>query len=866
MRRLLLFVAAMWMMCLELQADNVNYVECKWENEKLVKSNKTHDATPLSKVKMDGDWMTLTNGWYYVDASKTIKTLHVYGDDVHLILAKDKKLTCTGGVKLENPHKLSIYTQPDGENAVQLEVTNSYSSTAGIGSGRSKSSGDLFIHGGNMKIEGGKNGAGIGSGEDANSKAVTIYSGIISTKGGESGAGIGGGYAGSQEGAVNIYGGTVNAEGGKWAAGIGGGERFGGGAGGGVVRIYNATVTAKGGRNGAGIGGGLKGNGVLINIYSGTVTATGGKDAAGIGGGEKGDGVYCYVGSGGSPATVTATGDGEGAGIGGGSKGRGGKIEVGRGCTVTAKAGSDCKPGESDGGSALGCGYGRKDKMHYLNASVNIGLELSAQQGNATPFMMSVRSRKCIESAEVTIKPCSHGQYAYTIDVNDQAHYHIKTCDYCGHTEREEHQDTNCPCGQNQVQYTLTVYQPGSPVTAYGAGTANKIYSQQEFQLPQPAEPEGLRFVGWRTNTDPADVPETTLCSDNEDEENEYQLKPAGAKVKAITNYNLYARYRPSYSCEASDWKWSDDLSSATVTLTCKANNDVQKDIKATVTKTEVPPTSADDIGFIEYEAKVEFKEQTFTDYKIEWMLYDLELYSNQDNTEVIKEAYDGNRLDVTLKGTTLKGNGQWNAFCAPFNVYEDQLGDTPLAGATILEMDPENSRYDAATGKLLLVFYQVSEIEAGVPYLVTWTEEKTVTDPTFEDVDITTEAPENNLSDDGKITFKGTFSPVTLTGKDNTKSYLNEDNQIVHPAQDTNIEAFQCYIELSEAQPDNGTTKTDYADGSITGIKAIGDGRWTVAVPYTPGENLYDLQGRVITQPAAKGVYIYKGKKIVVK
>jgi len=62
MRRLLLFVAAMWMMCLELQADNVNYVECKWENEKLVKSNKTHDATPLSKVKMDGDWMTLTNG------------------------------------------------------------------------------------------------------------------------------------------------------------------------------------------------------------------------------------------------------------------------------------------------------------------------------------------------------------------------------------------------------------------------------------------------------------------------------------------------------------------------------------------------------------------------------------------------------------------------------------------------------------------------------------------------------------------------------------------------------------------------------------------------------------------------------------
>ena len=98
----------MWMMCMGLQADNVNYVECKWENEKLVKSNKTHDATPLSKVKMDGDWMTLTNGWYYVDASKTIKTLHVYGDDVHLILAKDKKLTCTGGVKLENPHKLSI--------------------------------------------------------------------------------------------------------------------------------------------------------------------------------------------------------------------------------------------------------------------------------------------------------------------------------------------------------------------------------------------------------------------------------------------------------------------------------------------------------------------------------------------------------------------------------------------------------------------------------------------------------------------------------------------------------------------------------------------------------------------------------------
>ncbi|MGO5097599.1 beta strand repeat-containing protein, partial [Agathobaculum sp. LCP25S3_E8] len=183
---------------------------------------------------------------------------------------------------------------------------------AGIGGGKTGSSGTIDISGGKVTATGGgRFGAGIGGGQEGSGESITISgSAAVTATGGESGAGIGGGWSGD--------GGTITINGGKVTANTGG--------------------TASGG---AGIGGGHSGNGGQITISGGTVEATGGAKlgGAGIGGGVNSAGGVITI----TGGTVTATGGSQpyygGAGIGGGSNASGGEITI-TGGTVTANGGT----------------------------------------------------------------------------------------------------------------------------------------------------------------------------------------------------------------------------------------------------------------------------------------------------------------------------------------------------------------------------------------------------------------------------------------------------------------------------------------------------------------------------------------------
>jgi len=107
--------------------------------------------------------------------------------------------------------------------------------------------------------------------------------GILTASGGIQAAGIGGGN-GREGGSVTIAGGTVTAQGGNSGAGIGGG--FGSKIG--SVTITGGTVTAQGGNSGAGIGGGIAGKGGSVTIEGGTVIAIAGDNAVAIGKGSFG--------------------------------------------------------------------------------------------------------------------------------------------------------------------------------------------------------------------------------------------------------------------------------------------------------------------------------------------------------------------------------------------------------------------------------------------------------------------------------------------------------------------------------------------------------------------------------------------------
>lgn len=343
-KQILAMMALLLGMGQQAWADDVRYYERSWdaENKKVVQAEKTANAAPLSQLQKSGNWLGLGNGWYYVDRNITLQTLNIMGDDVHLILKDDTKLTCTGGVKLETGKKLSVYSQSatdtDPKQGVLLCDNYDYKNTAGIGGGENAGFGELIVHGGEIGANAKKYGSGIGSGamsgDSPNSYprgTMRIYGGKVFAQGGESGAGIGGGanfYYKNSEG-LNYYqyGGKVTVKGGRNAAGLGGGGGYfkvtsnddapGGTFG--HAEIYGGELDATGGTNGAAIGSGNradkdKNRASELIIEGGTITANSGSCGAGIGSGRFSSGMKVTIKGG----TVNAKGNDGGAGIGSG--------------------------------------------------------------------------------------------------------------------------------------------------------------------------------------------------------------------------------------------------------------------------------------------------------------------------------------------------------------------------------------------------------------------------------------------------------------------------------------------------------------------------------------------------------------------
>ena len=359
-------------------AQDVNYIERSWDNvnKKVVETPKTctnYKVLDSSTHTNDGDfgvgdnpeWDGGNYKWVVVKGHVVLDALLVQGEG-HLILTDGAVLECTGGVILESPNKLCIYSQSNSAGTQgRLIATQSVKGCAGIGGRKSRevngnpvSMGTLEIHGGQIGTTGAKFGAGIGGGEDRgiqSSSYVAIYGGIVWAQGGYYAAGIGGGYSGDQGGPIRIYGGEVHANGGYSAAGIGGGKSFKtGGGNSGEITIYGDNVQAFGGEYAAGIGGGDGGDCTAkIVIGGGKVIARSGYYSAAIGGGYCGglnSGVEINIEGG----EVDALGRYSGPGIG---VSTGSLNPVGQG-TINISGNSVVKAKSETSGAGIGCGYG----------------------------------------------------------------------------------------------------------------------------------------------------------------------------------------------------------------------------------------------------------------------------------------------------------------------------------------------------------------------------------------------------------------------------------------------------------------------------------------------------------------------------
>ena len=823
-----------------------------------------------------------------------------------------------GGNKNAKAGKLIIH----GGN---ITAEAKHNNAAGIGGGNGEDSGmeAITIYSGKITAKGKSSGAGIGGGQH-NDKwgTITIYSGTIDATGGRYGAGIGGGEdRGGWD--TNIYNGTVTAQGGEYGAGIGGGIEGDGGN----LHFFGGTVTATGGGSAAGIGGGEGGNGGNIIIDGGNITATGGKgmtlasdwgygdlsEGAGIGGGSGGEGGTITINDG----DIEAYGAGNlfsAAGIGGGAFARGGKVTI-NGGTIYARGGEganwDC------GSPGIGSGYagGRFD------ITINGGsLELKSGTGAATigykqglysnrltlnPNMAVTISQKKIkierdkrkdyltrcmlynentgelkEGRETyyfafsTIKACKHPAADFTYTLSDDNSKHVAQCKYCSYTKEPEAHDaqTNTPCskcGYESQVYTITSIMPNHAGTDY-EGVGTNVVAGSDYYLPEcTKEVTDMEFVGWLVG---GDMPATFETNDEE----VASLKAPGDKLTVNSSVNVYARYRYKYT-EA--WGWTPDHANATLHVKLEsASGPGQLISGVTVSTEDSKEPTASTVGYVSRTATATYKPNgytyTFTDTWSEPLYYALSL-TEEDNTDAI-DASAGNMVTATLTGRTLFKDGAWNTLCLPFDVKDGDDTDvltftgTPLVGATVMEL----SDASIDNGTLTLNFSEAIKIKAGHPYLIKWDKpsgydghesdyDLSPSNLVFSGVTINTDASTEVTFED--IKFVGTYAPfeITAENKDNIL-YIGSANKIGHSKNARTLRSFRAHFELTNpAAAPVRTVVVDYGEEEIaTEIISMEDGR-----SQMEDDSWYTLSGiRLDGKPTEKGIYLFNGKKVVIK
>ena len=190
-------------------------------------------------------------------------------------------------------------------------------------------------------------------------------------------------------------------------------------------------------------------------------------------------------------------------------------------------------------------------------------------------------------------------------------------------------------------------------------------------------------------------------------------------------------------------------------------------------------------------------------------------------------------------------------------------LSTHPLYGAIIKEMDNSDSGsgFDASTGVLTLKFTTATSIEAGKPYIVKWEDTSgSVSDPEFTHVTISSTTPTGVASNDGKVTFLGTYSPTLLPKDVTTNLYMGAGSTLYYPnVENFYIRSFRAYFQLTPGTAVKGFVMefdNDYADG----IGTIQNSNFKIQNEEEP---IYNLAGQRL-QKMQKGINIVNGKKVL--
>ncbi len=217
---------------------------------------------------------------------------------------------------------------------------------------------------------------------------------------------------------------------------------------------------------------------------------------------------------------------------------------------------------------------------------------------------------------------------------------------------------------------------------------------------------------------------------------------------------------------------------------------------------------------------------------------------------------HSGKQVDVVLKRGISKD--YLNTICLPFGMDEEHIAEAFGEGSTA-------SCYEGMSdGKL--IFYSVSVMEAGVPYIVKATETKD--EITIKNVLIESETPVvvKKTKGDKSYSFCGAFDPYTFAVDDGSLLFLATDGQLKIPTKNGRMKGMRSYFCIDQTEDVVPNSVNLLIDGQATAISSL----TLKENMYKTNEDIYNLKGERLRNyehnNLPKGIYIMGNKKIIIK
>ena len=258
-------------------------------------------------------------------------------------------------------------------------------------------------------------------------------------------------------------------------------------------------------------------------------------------------------------------------------------------------------------------------------------------------------------------------------------------------------------------------------------------------------------------------------------------------------------------------------------------------------------------------------------------------LSDDHKNTFILRKYYNDGKgsRQFTLTGRRfIVSDKTWNTVCLPFSIYESAMQKNMahlFCDAIVMELNPAETSID--NGVLRLAFKQTNNIIAGKPYLIKVVNHQysalysSNTSPTFENGYIRAVEPDSVKSNDGAVTFVGQFDPFVVSDGRLDDDYnptpnninnivmLGSNNTLGYSKNPRTLHTFRCHFYVSSGDNKARDFELNFDDGEITSATD------TEMVVEFKLDNWYTLDGKKLDgEPTEKGIYIYKGKKVIKK